>query len=160
MREAFDRTFAAAASPEGSGHSDVLCVGIGGEPCSIRIGDIASLHAGLRIIALPSRASELLGVAAIRANVIPIYDLAAALALPGAGAARWIVVHRAGLAGFAFEHFEGHVRIPEGSMSVPARRGHVVGQLALGAQRRLVIDLGSVLTAIESRCNPGAAKEP
>ena len=159
MRDAFDRGFAEPVSAQRFGHSDVLCVGVGGEPFAIRVADIASLHAGLRIVALPSRASELLGVAAIRASVLPIYDLAAALALPGAGATRWIVVHRAGLAGFAFEHHEGHVRVPEGSMSAPAQRGHIVGQLALGGQRRLVIDLGSVLTAIEARCNLRSAKE-
>ena len=153
LREAFDRGFAEAISPQRFSHSDLLCIAVGGESYAIRIVDIASLHAGLRVVALPSRAPELLGVAAIRANVVPIYDLATALGLSGGAPPRWMVLHRAAQAGFAFEHHDGHVRIADGSTSATSRRGHIVGQVPVDGRPRLVIDLDSVLTAIETRTN-------
>jgi chemotaxis signal transduction protein len=102
---------------------------------------------------LPTRASELIGAAAIRATIVPIYDLAIALGMPGAAAVPWIVVHRGGTAGFAFERYEGHARILERAMSGTAQRGHLAGQLAISGQPRSVIDLGSVVAAIETRWN-------
>jgi purine-binding chemotaxis protein CheW len=160
LRDAFDRGFAAAVVPPDIARTDMLCIRVGGQPCAIRAGDIASLHADLRVVALPSRAPELLGVAAIRATVLPIYDLAAALAMPGAGTMRWIAAHRDGQAGFAFEHYDGHARITDRALGAPAQRGHIAGQLVVGGHPRLVIDLGSVLAAIDTRFNQGGtAKE-
>ena len=160
LRDAFDRGFAAAVLPPDASRSDVLCLQVGGQPCAVRLGDIASLHAELHIVALPSRAPELLGVAAIRATVLPIYDLAGALGMPGTAAVRWIAVHRDGQAGFAFERYDGHARIADGALSTGGQRGHVAGQLVVGGQPRLIIDLGSVLAAIDRRFNhSGTAKE-
>ncbi|HSS01965.1 MAG TPA: chemotaxis protein CheW [Kofleriaceae bacterium] len=160
LRDEFDRAFAAGIKPRDAGHGDVLLVELGGEPYALRLGDIASLHAALRIVALPTRAPELLGVAAIRATVVPIYDLATALGMPRAAATPWIAVHHGGAAGFAFEGYEGHARIPQRSIAATAQRGHVVGQLVVGGRPRSVVDLGSVLTALEARWNQsGIAKE-
>lgn len=160
LRDAFDGEFAAAPRPPDPAHRDALCIRLAGEPYAIGLGDIASLHAELRIVALPARAPELLGVAAIRAAVLPIYDLAVALGMSGATTRRWIVVHRAGTAGFAFERYDGHTRVAEAAISAASRSGHIAGQLVVGGQARLVIDLGSVLTAIEARWNQGGtAKE-
>jgi chemotaxis signal transduction protein len=159
LRDDFDRGFAAALRPAETGHGDALCVRISGEPFAIRLADIASLHAGLRVVALPTGARELMGAAAIRASIVPVYDLAAALGMPRITEALWIVVHCGGAAGFAFEVYEGHARVPERSTG-GAARGHIVGQVTVDGQPRSVIDLGSVLTAIEKRANhSGSAKE-
>jgi chemotaxis signal transduction protein len=160
LRDAFDRGFAAAARPPEPAHGDFLGIRIGGEPFAIPFGDIASLHAGLRIVALPTRAPELLGVAAIRAAVVPIYDLGVALGAASAGTPRWSVVVRDGHAGLAFEGFDGHAQIPERSIAAATQRGHVRGHVLVGGQSRAIIDLGSVLTAIETRWRPrGTAKD-
>lgn len=160
LRKAFDGEFAAALPPPESAQRDVLCIQVAGEPYALRLGDIASLHAELRVVALPARAPELLGVAAIRAAVVPIYNLAVALGMSGAAAQRWAVVHRAGTAGFAFERYDGHARIAETAISAASRSGPIVGQLVVAGQPRLVIDLDSVLEALENRWNQrGTAKD-
>ena len=155
LRSAFDGEFAAAPRAPEHALRDVLCIRVGGQPCAIRLDDIASLHAELRIVALPTRAPELLGAAAIRATVVPIYDLATVLAVPRSAAQRWAVVHRAGRAGFAFDGYDGHARVAEATIPAIARRGHIAGQLVVGGEPRLIIDLGSVLSAIETRWNQG-----
>jgi chemotaxis signal transduction protein len=160
LRDAFDRGFAAAPRPPEPAHSDFLCIRVGGEPSAIPLGDIASLHADLRVVALPTRAPALLGVAAIRGAVVPIYDLGIAFGVSGAGAPRWTVLIRGASAGFAFEGYDGYVRIPDRAIAVATQRGPVRSQFVLGGQPRPVVDLGAVLTAIETRWrHSGTAKE-
>ena len=161
LHDAFDRGFAAPLRPPESAHSDFLCIQIGSEPLALQLTDIASLHADLRIVALPTRAPELLGMAAIRAAIVPIYDLGVTLGLPPAVAVRWLVVARGGTAGFAFERFDGHTRLLDRATALATIGGHVRGQLTVDGQPRSIVDLGSVVAAIETRWRPrGAAKEP
>jgi len=159
LRDGFDRGFAVAPPPPVPAHSDFLCIRVGGDPSAIALGDIASLHADLRIIALPSRGPELLGVAAIRAAVIPIYDLRVVFGTAGIGATRWTVVVSNGLAGFGFDGFDGHARIADRSIAAAPPGGHVRGQFTLDGQPRSIVDLRSVLAAIETRRAPGIAKD-
>jgi hypothetical protein len=95
----------------------------------------------------------------VRASIVPVYDLRATLDSRGAGMPRWIMVlHRA--AGFAFEEHLGHVRVPDRAVAVAAQRGHVRGHFTFDAQALSILDLGSMLTAIEARWRAhGAAKD-
>ena len=168
LHEAFDRGFAAAPPPPRPAHTDFLCIRVGGEPSAIPLGDITSLHADLLIVELPTRAPEFRGVAAIRAAIVPIYDLSVALGATSATASRWSVLIRGGHVGFAFEGYDGHARIADRAIAVPAgvpaagasAHGHVLGQFSLDGQPRSIVDLGSVLAAIELRWRPrGTAKD-
>jgi chemotaxis signal transduction protein len=164
LRDAFDRGFSAAERAPEPGRHDFLCVRVAGEPFAIPLGDVASLHADLRIIALPARAPELVGVAAIRAVVVPVYDLALALGLAASaapGAIRWTVLVRGGPAGFAFEGYDGHARIPDREVPLAPRPGLARSQVSIAGQPRLVIELAAVMSAISARWRrAGAAKEP
>jgi purine-binding chemotaxis protein CheW len=164
LRDAFDRGFALAERPAAPPHRDFLSLRVGGAPVAIPLGDVASLHADLVIVPLPARAPELLGVAAIRAAIVPIYDLGAALGTAAAGAIRWAIVLRGGAAGFAFEAHDGHARIAEDAIAVATGRGHVRGQFHIDGEPRPIVDLAAVLAAIETRWRrtgtPGPAKEP
>jgi chemotaxis signal transduction protein len=151
LRDGFDRGFAVAPPPPVPEHSDFLCIRVGGEPSAIALGDVATLHADLRIIPLPSRAPELLGVAAIRAAVVPIYDLRVAFGVSGSGVPRWTVVVAGSLAGFGFDSYDGHARIADRSIAAAPPGGHVRGQFTFDGQPRSIVDLRSVLAAIESR---------
>jgi purine-binding chemotaxis protein CheW len=163
LHDAFDRGFASPPPPPEPAHSDFLCIEIAGEPSAIRLAEIVSLHADLRIVALPTRAPELLGVAAIRAAIVPIYDLGIALGAAGKAAARWTVLLRGGTVGFAFAGYDGHARIADRAIASPAGsaagapRGYVRGQFNLDGQPRSVIDLAAVRMAIELRWHPRSA---
>ncbi|HEY0483284.1 MAG TPA: chemotaxis protein CheW [Kofleriaceae bacterium] len=170
LRDAFDRGFALAERPAAPAHRDFLSLRVGGAPVAIPLGDVASLHADLVIVPLPARGPELLGVAAIRAAIVPIYDLGAALGVAAAAAGatrwatRWAIVLRGGAAGFAFEAHDGHARIAEDAIAVATGRGHVRGQFQVDDEPRPIVDLAAVLAAIETRWRPtgttGPAKEP
>lgn len=157
LHEAFDRGFAEPPRPPETGHSDFLCIRIGSEPLALQLGDIASLHADLRIVALPTRAPELLGMAAIRAAILPIYDLGVTLGLPPAVAVRWLVVARGGATGFAFERFDGHARLLDRTTALATHGGHVRGQVVVDGQPRSIVDLAAVVVSLDSRWRPRAA---
>lgn len=150
MHAEFDRGFAEPVRPPESAHTDFLRIRIAGEPYAVALADVSSLHADLQIVALPSRAPELRGVAAIRTAVVPIYDLGVALGAP-ATASRWTLLVRSGTAGFSVEGYEGYVRIPDISLRAAGSGGHLRGQFVIAGQPRSIVDLGSVLTAIETR---------
>jgi purine-binding chemotaxis protein CheW len=154
LRHSFDTGFAAAPSAPDAAHRDFLCIRVSGEHFAIALAEIASLHADLRIVALPSRAPELLGVAALRAAVVPIYDAGRAFGLPSVEGARWAMVLRGRPAGFAFDGNDGYARIPERAITAVSQPGHVSGQFVLDGRPRSIVDLGSVLTAIEKRWRP------
>jgi chemotaxis signal transduction protein len=156
LRDMFDQSFAAAALAPEAAHTDFVCIRVGGEPAAIALGDITSLHADLRVVALPTPAPVLLGVAAVRAAVVPIYDLCAALGGGATGQARWIVLVRGGSVGFAVQGFDGHARIPDASIAPAPQPGHLRGRFSFGGQPRSVIDIGSVLTAITTRWGHGS----
>jgi chemotaxis signal transduction protein len=161
LRDEFDRGFALAPAIAAAGHRDFLCVQVGGEPSVIPLAEIASLHADLGVAALPTRAPELCGVASIRGEIVPVYDLRIALGRTGAAPLRWTVLLRARPVGFGFERYDGHVRIADSAIARATRPGYLRGQIAIGDQPRSIIDLHSVLTAIETRWQRASStKEP
>lgn len=161
LHDVFDRGFAAAPPPPEPAHTDYLCIRVAGEPAALVLTEIASLHADLRIVALPTPARELLGVASIRSAIVPIYDLASAFGTArGPQAVRWSVLVRGERAGFAFEGFDGHARIADRAIAAATQRGRGRGQFVLAGQARSIIDIDAVLTSIENRWRPsGAAKD-
>src|SRR4051794_7961634 len=88
LRDAFDRSFAAAPAPNAS-FADFLSVPIGPARWAIRMTDVAGLFAGRSITALPSAAAAVVGLAAIAGGIRPVFDLALLLGAPAAHAPRW-----------------------------------------------------------------------
>jgi chemotaxis signal transduction protein len=157
LRAAFDRGFAEAPAAGAAPYVDLLRVRIGGEPYALVLAEIASFHADLRVVPLPSPAPELLGVAAVRTAVVPVYDLRAVLAATGGtgpGAApRWLVVLRgAPPLALAFDGFDGHARSDAGALP-PASDAPIRGVLALAPSAELhqVIHLASIRSILQRR---------
>ncbi len=119
MRAAFDAAFAEESREVAGDHEDFLTVRARGERLAIRLREVASLHADLRVTPLPSEDPRVVGVAAIRSRVVAVFDLGALLGAAAAGAAparlRWAALVRDRDSAVAFETLEGHVRQPAGS---------------------------------------------
>ena len=153
LRKAFDEAFASPLD-EKTPHEDLLAVTIAGDPYAFRIRDIASLWARPTIVPLPSRRSDLLGLAGLRGALVPVYSLALTMGYPMAGPPpRWLVAcgSRAPLA-FAFEEFERYLRVPTSEIrggAPPGRQRSHVDQLAGdGPLLRGIVDLTSIVRAL------------
>ncbi|MBX3158317.1 MAG: chemotaxis protein CheW [Deltaproteobacteria bacterium] len=114
MRAAFDAAFARAPDEDAAAHLELLVVRAGAATFAIPQPQVAELHAHVRIVPVPTRCRELLGVAHVRGAIVPVYDLRAALEQATTAPPAWLLVLAGGRAAVAFDAFERHLRVPLG----------------------------------------------
>jgi chemotaxis signal transduction protein len=112
LRREFDATF---ALPRGEGtraDADYLLIRAGGKPYAIALAEVGGVLADVAVTRVPSPVTGLLGIAGLRGEIVPVFELAALIGGTGTPEpGRWILL-RAGAApiGFSFGVLEGHVR--------------------------------------------------
>jgi len=157
FRHAFDQAFAAAPTGTVETFEDLLAVRVAGDRYALRAGEIRGLVVSRRIVPLPSRRPELLGVAGHRGMLVPVYSLAALLGY-GAGltATPWLaLVGGSEPLGLGFEQFEGFLRVRSGDIRTardPGRATPHAGQVVLvDNQSRQVVDIPKALGQLAVR---------
>ncbi|MCW3834736.1 chemotaxis protein CheW [Sphingomonas canadensis] len=118
LRAAFDRVFAEPPPGRPERPEPFLHIGVAGQPYLVALAEVAGVHAGCTIAPLPSTAHELLGLAGIRGEPVPVFGLAALLGgAAGAEDQRWIVLAAGPVPlGFAFDMLEGYRGIAPGDI--------------------------------------------
>jgi chemotaxis signal transduction protein len=163
LRSAFDVTFSEAPIELTVASEDCLFVRIGNDPFAIRLAETAGLYADRKVVPIPSPVPDLLGVAALRGQLTPIYDLAALLGYRVCGSPRWFVLAREPKAiGLAFEAFEAHARIPQTSytsVGTESTREHVRGAVQVGPFFRPIIHISSVIQTIAKRADTATSSK-
>ena len=158
LRRYFDESFAAPAASMTQPLEDFLAIRVGSDPYAFRLSEIAGLHAGVKIVPVPSPAVQLLGIVGIRGMMAPIYDLAALLRYRSSVNPRWFVIARAPHpVGFAFEAFESHLQVAPASLASGNRQDtgtgkagkHLRGTVRTAGALRPIIFLASVMDMIE-----------
>jgi purine-binding chemotaxis protein CheW len=154
LRQAFDLTFAHAPSAGAAAVEGLLAISVAGDRYLLRLSEVAGLFADKTVVALPSPVAELLGIAGFRSRVLPVYDLAMLLGRARPGASRWLVVAAATSVGFAFEGFDGYLRVRQDAI-VPARGfggdgGHV-REILQDEVARPIIHLPSIVETVGTR---------
>jgi chemotaxis signal transduction protein len=158
LRRHFDESFAAPAASMTQPLEDFLAIRVGSDPYAFRLSEIAGLHAGVKIVPVPSPAVQLLGIVGIRGMMVPIYDLAALLRYPPSVNPRWFVIARAPQpVGFAFGAFESHLQVAPTSSASSNREDagagqvgkHLRGTVRAAGALRAIIHLASVMEMIE-----------
>jgi chemotaxis signal transduction protein len=118
LREAFDRSFVEPTQPNLIETEDLLAIRVNDRPYAVRLSTIASLAADRPITALPGAPPRLLGVAALRGVVVPVYDLADLLGLSRSTPPRWTILTAAEPPmALAFDGVDGHLRLPREAIS-------------------------------------------
>jgi chemotaxis signal transduction protein len=157
LRRRFDQSFAAPEASTTQRLEGFLAIRVGSDPFALRLSEIAGLHVGVKIVPVPSPATQLLGIVGIRGKTAPIYDLAALLRYPPAANSRWFVFARAPQpVGFAFEAFESHLQVSPASLAngneddagIAETGPHVRGTVQGAGALRPIIHLASVLAMI------------
>lgn len=118
LRRAFDETFSLPPRQEAKGGLDVLLARIGSQVYGVRRTDISGLVVDRKVVAVPSRCPEFLGLAGLKGALVPVYDLAALLGQKSTERPRWLLLtappDRVAL---AFEQLVGTQR--SGALSCP-----------------------------------------
>lgn len=173
LQRDFDRSFAEAAQPAPPSE-ELLAIRVADHPYALRLPAIAALVADTSITPLPGSAAELLGLAAVRGTLVPVYDLRTLLGYAPGAPSRWMVLVappasdasardvRAGVA-LSFTAFEGQLRVlradlrPEVDRSspTPMLRGSVRANGAV----RPIVHLPSVLETITERARGSSPRK-
>ena len=152
LRRTFDQSFAAPPPAPAPQQQDLLLVRVAGAPYAMRLAQIAGVFADQPVAPLPGPVAELLGVAAFRGTLVPVYDLAALLGHPPATAPRWLVLAGTGSTlALAFDAVDGHRRIAATGVAAAAGSGHVSGVAHLDAGVRPILNLPAVAAEIAAR---------
>jgi purine-binding chemotaxis protein CheW len=111
LRRAFDEVFSQPPSLEPEDRSPFLAIQIAGRPYCLGLADLVGLEKGRRLLALPSAAPSLLGLAGVRGILVPVFDLSALLGLEdAAGETSWFALAGGNQpVGFAFSALDGYL---------------------------------------------------
>ena len=165
IRAAFDQSFSEPIASRLDDTDDVLRIGVAGEGYAVTLSEIAGLYLKPSIVAVPSPLVEFLGVTALRSQIVPVYDLAGLLGLPGStGPVRWLLLARASvLVAFAVDSVEGHLRVAR--TSILPRQGQDVSAQVPATLRtphgsRGIVSVPALLQELQVRIrSSGTSKE-
>lgn len=156
MQRSFDQSFARALVGEAESLERMIMIRLAGEPFLIRADQITGLVKAKRIVPLPSRIPELLGLAGIRGTLLPVFDLTAFFEPRARGSTpAWLALAGRDLPiALAFDEFEGQVELARASLYADESgmpRRHVQLLARIGSSVQPVIDIPSILEVIRKR---------
>lgn len=158
LREAFDHSFTLARAGAAEAAEALLAIRVRREPFALRVAELDGIAAARAIVPVKSARAGLLGIAGIRGELVPVFDLAALLGYPGEGERPgWIALAgREERFGLAFAELEGHLTVPRAELAAPATPGgHRGPVLHLAGAPRATLSIVSIAAALHL-----ATKEP
>ncbi len=164
LRRDFDRIFSQPSTLVTVETEDLLAIGVAGDAYALKVGELAGLVSGRKVVALPNRTAHLLGVAGVRGAVVPVYALSGLLGYGDSGGSTpWLAqCGRQEPVALAFEQLEGFFRVPRADLHAAGgeARHHVAESVRVGNVTRRVIDTRSILAAIQAGAGAsGTTKE-
>ncbi len=159
LRRGFDDAFAEAPPPPAPDLEDLVLVRVGPHALAVRVSEIAGLEKGRKIVPLPGSARELLGLAGVRGQLVPVFSLAALLGLAPGDEGWFVLCGRGPSTGLAFAALEGCVKVPRSRLETAGdgRSDHVAVVATIGTEARGVLDTRTLLAAAAARV--GSSRE-
>lgn len=159
IRKAFDDAFAAPPPQPPRDAADFLVIGVGGAPYAIRLADLIGLEANCQIVPMPTDRAALLGLCAVRGQLVPVFDLGQVMGLRQVAPPRWVALHRSsGLVGLAFEALEGSQRVPLEDVHAlevpPAQARWARETIVIGSRLIQVVDIPLVVSHLRREAHP------
>lgn len=146
LRAAFDRGFAEAPARPRPVSIDYLAIRAGAQRRVVPLAEVSALHVDRKVTPLPSDHAALAGLAGVRGVLIPVYDLRVLLDANRPETPRWMLVTADAAAAFAFDGFEGLVRVA--ATSIVEGAAEIV---SADGEHRVVLSLDELLTDIRRR---------
>lgn len=158
LRRAFDEHFARPAAVQTERVEDVLALRIDRHPYVVRLPEVSGLLAGRPLVPVPATARGLLGLAGIDGEVVPVFGLSTLLGYEHPSTTpRWLLLSgRKAPVAFAFDDFDGHLRLPASAFLVDEHGGQVA---RTDAQVSTVLPLSDLISRIQHRPSRGPVAE-
>jgi chemotaxis signal transduction protein len=164
LRHAFDRTFQLPHQLTTKSVEPMVAFHTAGIALAVRVQHITGVMKRTVILPVPSIVPELLGVAAVRGGLVPVFNLAALLGFPPIGEPQWfMLMNRQTPVAFAFDGLEGRIEVEQAHVyadetSSPSKHLHQLAEV--GSVVRAVVDVSNLMESIGQYAGLGApAKE-
>jgi purine-binding chemotaxis protein CheW len=164
MRRLFDESFSLALPEELKAPEPMLAISLEGERFALRLHEIVGLAASReKIVPVPSRVPELLGLTGIRGVVVPVFSLARLLGFDSEhGRALWLAFcgERQSPIALAFEGMDGQFEVASTEIFACEEGGHryVKATVRDGTTLRGLISIPSFVEYIRARGTSKARK--
>jgi purine-binding chemotaxis protein CheW len=151
LRSGFDASFA-APPPVRETPESVLQIRVGGERFAVRPEHTGGLAKVRKVVPMPGRLPELMGLVALRGAILPVFDLAALLGIaPDATPPEWMILAAGDTAAaLAFHAFEGQ-GAPEWLGEHADADGKSVQLVRTGTVICALLDLPRLFASVQSR---------
>ena len=150
MRTAFDTSFAEPVQEGAAQRQPVMQIRVGTRMFAVRVLDTLGIARAGRIIAFPTRIREMLGLAGIDGNLVPVFDLAALLNVTGTGNPAFVLLVGCDVpVGLAFDALETTLQVALNEPGGPAAGRHIRAVVPLGSVMRPLIDIAGIRTTIK-----------
>jgi len=161
LKLAFDGSFAAALETRADQVEDLLAIEISGHPFALRVRELHGLYVERTITPVPSAPPELLGLAAVRGELVAVYDLAVLLGYARGEAPRFLALGASPALAFAFAKLTGHVRVSKTAIhpTEGARETWFAEVMRDSDRTRPILELSALSASLEERMRSAASKE-
>lgn len=166
LRQDFDSAFARVPDTDMSRRLDFLAIRAGEYSYAVRLVDVSGLAVDRAVTPVPVATNALLGVTAFRGSIVTVYDLGMLLGQERGKSLPWLIVTAAAPGvGFAFDQFDGHLRVAEDA--VATERGKGPKRTTSGAREVLrtdasvlpILQVSVVLDGIRARVDEGSSSK-
>jgi chemotaxis signal transduction protein len=162
LRAAFDDAFGRPAALTEGATEDLLPIRVAADLYALRIPELTGLLVKRRVVPLPSRRAELVGLCGVRGELVPVYSLSLLLGYGAEPAAKWLAVCGTPRpVALAFDEIDGFLRLPRTGLyaldRADASRPHLAEAVRIGATTRRVIDTRSILKWLDLEAGSSGA---
>jgi chemotaxis signal transduction protein len=154
LRVAFDAGFAQPEPAPAGARADYLTIRAGGQLRALALAEVGGLFVDRRITAVPTSVTGLLGLVGLRGVMVPVYDLRVLLGANPVDEPRWLVTAAAANVAFAFDGFDGHLRLDAAELA----HGQAT-VIVSGGVTRSVISITELVTDLERRIAGASSRE-
>lgn len=151
LREAFDGSFAAPIVEKREAAGNFLALRLGKRIHALPLGDIVGLFARRPVTPLPTSEPALLGLANFSGAIAAVFDLHLLLGFKPVERPAWLAMATALPVAFAFEGFEGHLRVAEDDIVTADEDDTRQQAIRMNGVLRPVVHLSSIIATIETR---------
>jgi chemotaxis signal transduction protein len=161
LHRAFDQSFADPLRPREVEPEDLLAIEVAGHPYALRIRELLGLFVKRHITPLPAAPAELLGLSAVRGELVAVYDLASLLGYARGEDPSFLVLGRGQSVAFAFATLHGHVRVSKAEIATIERKREpwLTEVVREAGQARPIVELSGITASLEQRLRFEGRKE-
>ena len=131
LRRQFDQSFSQPPA-QAQARRDFILLATGGRRAAVELLELKGLERGLSVVPLPSTSAAVIGIAALKGTVLPVFDLGVLLGGAAVAEAWWstpsmlqVQTPEGDSAGLAFEHLLHFARVPAAEVYAGAAGNHV-----------------------------------